>query len=297
MATSVLNQVYEISAQIENMYAELLYNDFYTKNLTKRHELIRKIRALVIQEYNLLRTMSLEELNLYFEGKAKPIKKYPHRVNERVYNKMLNLNSHLNENDYITGKELGISSIPSNMCFSMYDVIISMIEIDVIKRLREKIYSLIITNEQDFIFTQHLKNRLRNSAFDLLYHMSTAEMIALTYSGSIKAMPRISKTRIQNNLKGISKNFSSDDIEEVLESYARSTIDRMAKVEVLENNVKDVFNYLVDYTRLEVLVNTCSMRRSLESMSNYCTEISSPQNVDSLMAAKRLIKSRTDSIL
>lgn len=295
MTTGILEQVYELSNRIVHMYGDLLHDDFYINDLTKRRELIADIRKLVLQEYDLLSLVSLDELDKYLAGSLKPQKKYSHKVNERVYNKMLNLNSRV-KGEGITGSQLGIPSLPSNMSFSIYDALVSMIDIDVVKRLKEKIYSLQASNTQDINFVCSLKEKLRNSSLDLLYNMSTIEMIALSYSGSIKLMPRIDRSKLENSLENINPNFTTFEVDLALEEYAKCIIDKMASVGIVKNNPNAVFDYLVLYTKMEILVNSCSIKQPLESMRDYCIKLGNDHNQASLGVVKQLIKMRTDSI-
>lgn len=289
-----IDDIYETSRQIISMYHDLFYNEIYRKDLYEMKKKVAQIRSLVMKEYGMFTEFPMDQFLNYISGKSNTTLLYSEKVISRVNHKMRELYSYVIDGSWISSDELGISLIPRGMYFSFSDVVSSMVNIEIAKRLRQKICSVEIDNEGDYHFCSCLKERLRLFKADLLFANSTSEIIALTYHNSILAMPHIEKNGLEETIKKFSPDFSSDTFDKMLEEYAKGVIHRIGSVETLENNPDSVFDYLFYYTSAEVLITTFLGKKMLGNMLLFCDEVSTSNNQTSVNMVKQLIKTKLE---
>ena len=123
-----LTELYELSNQIITTYGQLisLYN--YDKNNTLYKSLITDIKDLIFNEYKLIHSISLEEINNYLEEINSIDIEERNKPWLRIRDKLIDYKDFLLGN-FIISKDLEISNIPNNLPLCIYDVIISMISI------------------------------------------------------------------------------------------------------------------------------------------------------------------------
>ena len=157
---------YNISKEIIDNYIKLLYNSNYKENSSSYTNMINNIKKLVLQEYVLIHSMTLKEIEQYLDKDCNETE-YNLDVIPRIKNRLVA------QKEILLGKnisptELNLNSIPINIDFSIYDVILSIINLDIIKRLKNKIYFLNSNNNNDKLFIKSLKQKLNTSKIEFL---------------------------------------------------------------------------------------------------------------------------------
>ena len=286
-----IEDLFRLSNSIVRLYLSFICDDIYTSDLRRRENIIKQIRALVIGEYNLLRLLPLSEIERYYSGNYELDEEYSSIVFERVNSKMMNLSDDY-DNYIICGDELGIDNIPLHIHLSLFDATMSMLQLEAYKRLYDRIYNLNITCSQDEKFVSRLKEKLKNYSFDSFYLMSTSEVIALGYDSDINKMPAIKREVIANKLKKIKKDGSTDDFDETIDTFMKTALTRLLSVERLENNPDKVFNYLLNYMQVEVVIDSYLTKEQLKDLDCYLDKIKKDSNKNSINMVKKLIKRR-----
>lgn len=286
-----IEDLFRLSNSIVRLYLSFICDDIYTSDLRRRENIIKQIRALVIGEYNLLRLLPLSEIERYYSGNYELDEEYSSIVFDRVNSKMMNLSDDY-DNYIICGDELGIDNIPLHMHLSLFDATMSMLQLEAYKRLYDRIYNLNITCSQDEKFVSRLKEKLKNYSFDSFYLMSTSEVIALGYDSDINKMPAIKREVIANKLKKIKKDGSTEDFDETIDTFMKTALTRLLSVERLENNPDKVFNYLLNYMQVEVVIDSYLTKEQLKDLDCYLDKIKKDSNKNSINMVKKLIKRR-----
>lgn len=286
-----IEDLFKLSNLIVNLYLNFICDDIYTTDFRRRKSMIQQIRTLVIREYNLLRLLPVKEIERYYSGDYELDEDYQSIVFDRVNAKMMNLTD-----DYdcyvICGDELEIENIPVHMHLSIFDVTMSMLQLEAYKKLYDRIYNLNITCSQDEKFALRLKEKLKNYSFDSFYLMSTSEVIALGYDSDINKMPPIKREVIEKKLQAIKKDRSTKEFDETVDTFMKTAMTRLLSVEKLENNPDKVFNYLLNYIQLEVVIDSYLSKEQLQDLDGYLETVTKDSNKNSVSMVKELIKKK-----
>ena len=194
---------------------------------------------------------------------------------------------------YITACELGLDKVDRNMKFSIYDAIISMINIDTIKYLYNKIYSLKSYCDSDDNFIELLKTRLNVSKIEFLFNTNVSEILALYYNTSIEDIPRIDEEKIRNKIKLLNNKKYNSLVEICVIIFITRIVQELSKIRTVKNNASDVFKYLVYITQIELLLEYLD-KDKLQELYNFCIKMSNDENIASMNNIKRLVKNKLD---
>ena len=285
------DEILEIGNKIINKYIELLVYPIDDVDLVMRSELIDDIFELVLEEYNLIRIINKDDIDKYIYMLGS--KDANNEAVVRIKNKLTDYNEILN-GVCINLNELGLNDIDCNMKFSLYDAIISMINIDTIKSLYNKIYSLKSYCDSDDNFIELLKIRLNVSKIELLFNTNVSEIIALYYDTSIKDIPRIDVNKIRSKIKMLNNKKYNSLIENCVIIFITRIIQELAKIRNVKNNDRDVFNYLGYVTQIEVLINYLD-KDKLQELYDFCIKMTNDENRISMNNIKRLVKNKIDN--
>jgi hypothetical protein len=211
----------------------------------------------------------------------------------RIKNKLTDRREILN-GVCISAYELGLNKIDNNMKFSLYDAIVSMINIDTIKSLYNKIYYLKSYCDSDDKFIELLKTRLNVSKIELLFNTNVSEIVSLYYNTSIDDIPRIDDMKIRNKIKLLNNKKYDSLIENTVIIFIVRIIQELAKIRYVRNNDRDVFKYLVSITQIEVLINYLD-KNKLQELYDFCIKMTNNDNKISMNNIKRLVKNKIDN--
>lgn len=288
-----LESLFKLSNLIVELYNDFLFNDLYRTDLRRRENMLKQIKHLVFKEYNLIRLLPSSEVEKYYSGEYELSTEYQSIVFDRVNSKMMNLTD--DYDGYIfNGFELGIEDIPALMHLSVFDAAMSMLELESYRRFYERLNGLRIDCLQDRLFVDKLKEKLRVFTLESFYMMSTTEIIALVYDADINKMPDIKREVIEKKLGSLNKDSSVKDMDDVIDMYAKAALTRLSLVKRLENNPNAIFNYLVSYIRLEVVIDSYLSKDKLIEFDKYCDSICNNSNRASIGMIKQLIKRKNN---
>lgn len=283
----------KLSNEIVSKYIELLVFPIHDIDFSLRSEMVDSILDMVVEEYKLIHKMI--EL-----GIDKDIDKIYSNNNDdyneavvRIKNKLADRREILN-GVYITAYELGLDKVDNNMKFSVYDAIVSMININTIKSLYNKIYSLKSCCDSDDKFIELLKTRLNISKIELLFNTNVSEMLSLYYNTSIDDIPRIDEMKIRKKIRLLNNKKFDSLIENTVIIFIARIVQELAKIRNVRNNDRDVFKYLVSITQIEVLINYLD-KNKLQELYDFCIKMTNNENKASMNNIKRLVKNKIDN--
>ena len=276
------DELVSVSKQIVSSYMELVT----LSSDDRMHDLlVIDIRELVLEEYQLLSSMSFEEIN-FFVKLANEIE--DDTISPRIKHKLIDRREVL-LNNVIMPFELQLKGIPSNIKFCICDVIMSMISIEVIKKIKNKIYSAICYGDSDELFIEALKDELNYAKVDCLFSLTASEILTLYNNCDIDEVPMIDVKLVERKIMELCDYELSLAVDATVSYYAKVIIDRFAAIERIGNNPRDVFYFLSMITYLEVLLSYMN-DSTRENVSNYCSSVSNKNNVNSINFAKKLIR-------
>ena len=287
-----LDKCYDIGNTIIEKYIELIsFSVFWGAN-NQNKELINEIKKLITEEYELYSTMNIDEINLYIKLLSNESLYDDSSTVSRMQNKLENF-SEIHNNRFFSGKELGREDFFGDMKFSIYDIMISIINIDAIKSIKSKIYSLTANTNKDRIFIDELKFRLELSKSELLFSLSTSEMIALCSNANIDEINNFNVSKLNSLLQKheCADNYLKAAYYNTAVVYMKNILDKLSVIYTVGDDAKDVFYYLSLITRIEIIISNMNID-TLSTIYNYCCEITNDSNENSMLIVKRLIKEK-----
>lgn len=283
-----IKELHDVCQQIINLYTELIISDIYETSGYMNTVMIKELKKSIEEENNILRTITLEEIKLYL--------KEPHSENEteiRLVNKLIN-HKEILHGRYLTGDILSLRGISGDMKISIYDVVLSKLNVDLIKELKRKIYNLNVCEHSDEVFIGLLKKALKESRLSLLYETSLSEMLILEHNNDIDKMPNIDLTIVGNAISTLSIDTLGRVSETVIDKYIMDVLKKIANTSNMRNNYIDVFTYLVTITQVEMLLDYMD-RELLDMFYYYCDININSSNRTSMEYVKRLIRNRINN--
>lgn len=281
------DRCYHISSLIIDKYVQLL--NYFTDEETKK-KIINELQQLVMEEYDVISSMSLEEIETYLEiiSKNRTQNSTPGLI--RVMNRIHDFMDVLQGN-FITASELGITDSFNDIKFSIYGSILAMIDLNVVKSLKRKLDSLVISSNNDKVYISLLYGKLQRSKIDFLFTTSPAEIVSLLNNTDIDKISNIDPDNIRKKINTLYGN--NNDLKFLLDNtiawYIKEVIKELSEVKIVNNNPYDIYSYLVSISQFEVLISYLD-RRNLCSVYNYCCNLVNLNNYASMENAKRLIR-------
>lgn len=286
-----LNKCYNIGNLIINKYIDLLSFSIYFGGNKQNKNLINEIKSLVIEEYKLYSTMSLDEINKYLVLLADENLYDDKSTISRMNDKLGNLKEIINGR-YFSSGDLNKKTLFGDMKFSIYDVMLSIINIESIKKIKRKIDSLRANNDNDESFVKQLRYRLELSKNELLFSLSTSEMLAIHADMDIDKIENLDVFKLNKLLsKYVDDKYIRDSFYNTAAVYMKNILDRVANLYVDNSNPDDVFYYLSLITRIEILVGYMN-KMTLNIIYDYCDMLINEDNKRNIEMVKRLIKAK-----
>ena len=282
---------YNISKQIIDNYIDLLYSSIYKDNYNMYNDLVLKIRDLVFQEYMIISSFTLDEINMYLEYDFNNDDSYDLNVIPRIINRLVAYKE-IMYGKSISTLEFGLEVFSNKIDFSIYDSILSMINLDIIKSIKNKIYSLNYDCDGDRRFVNLLKKKLNYSKINFLFNSSMIEMLSLFYNTDIDKIPKIDELKIKDKISKFNDIEIRNSFTSTLLVAFDKNIKKLVSIDNINNNVDDVFNYLVLITTIEILISYMD-KNLLKICYDYCSSIdNSNLGVNNV---KTLIKNKIDN--
>lgn len=274
-----MRECYSISGYVVVKYYELyeimMNNSIEDSSIYETY--VNDILELVIKEYEMYRKLSLDDVNMCL-NLIKNVDCDSLMIDARFKHKLEMLKK-IYEGHKIDFDELKLYCIVKNIEVPLLEVLYSLIDIEVMKKLRKKIDVITSNNYSDLLFIKTLNKRFNLVLFNQTYSNNLTEMVNLSYNMDVLNVPTIDINILIekiNNMFQISNDSCFNPVDMTLIEIARITIDRLVEVN-FENNPKIVFDNLLFITRLEVLISYMNID-CLLSLLDYCESVKSRNN-------------------
>ena len=287
-----IKECYLITGEIVVKYYELyeLIQDDISNNLDLYENNISDILDLIIKEYNMYNSLSLIDVNRSLDL-IKNIDCDKLMIDNRFKHK-LEMFKKIKEGFKISSNELNLDILDNNMNFSIFEVLYSIIDIEVMKKLRNKIDDISTSNYNDLLFIKSLNNKFNLVLFNQTYNNNLSEIINLSYNMDCLKIPYINKETILNkinNLLEINNDSYFIPVDSTLMKLAIISLDKLVEFS-FENNPKIVFNNLLYITRLEIIISYMN-KNNLYELIDYC-ELIKDRNFFGVYNVLSLIKNK-----
>lgn len=273
-----LQELCEQSSKIikkQNELLELIINN--SLNPDNQHLLIEELKELIEQESKIIEELSIDETDQYLanffqifppeEEMSIDEKTIQTRMSKRLKNKV----------KITSGKKQKVTLKNKNRIFTSYitsviDMILSSIYIQVIKKMKEKIFTATAFGNQDISFINELKQRYRLFSVVTLFDNFDSEMRGLYANLDIDniIIPDIEKIRNLNLIP-------EEEFKKLLITEIKDKINQLANIQILSNNPDDVFKLLRLVTIFEVIISYMD-KESLGMINEYCQSLTTDKN-------------------
>ena len=314
-------ELHEIAEEITKIYDDmyiLTSKKIISANSSEYSNLIEQAIILMLRESTILSSLKIKELEEVLddlrkmlienfgacieedistvEGTKEFLNKLSNSPNRDEYNfnidVILRIFERLNNQIFILcGDAIKIKLEFEDIQLATYDVsfedsIISILNIQVLKKLKDKIYRLIPNSRSDIKFIESLECNLESSKLTYFYASFMAEIFALFASNRIDniVMPTIEQLKIMSI-------FDDDLYNRFLVSKAKIAANELANLEYLENNPNCVFYFLRLVTSFEVLINNMN-KSCLEELEEYCVSLTNEKNYPCMEGINKFVKKR-----
>lgn len=316
-----LMELYKLAEDITNVYDEIFFltsKKIISPNSDEYNNLIERAKILVLKESSMVSNYKIEELNeilddlrkilnKYFnvsleddistvEGTEAFLKKLSNSLDREEYkydiDVLLRVFDRLKNQTFILCGDIVRVKLKSNNIelttydISLWDSIMSSLNIQTLRKVKDKIYGLVPSNRSDVKFIESLKYNLECSKFTYFYANFMAEIFALYAFNDIDKI----KTPDIEKIKSLSI-FDNDLYNEFLINEARIIADDLASLEYLENNPECIFYFLRLVTSFEVLITNMN-KNSLKEIAEYCINLTNENNLPCMEGINKFVKAR-----
>jgi len=242
---------YIISIRIVSLYDKL--REYSYNNITDTEEYytcIEEIKKLIKLENNEYNKLDISLINNYLDNICQEGIDNPY--DERYYLKLLN------HKKRIVNKE-------NNSEDSIVSMIIdSKIQIDVLKKINELIYTCNTFNYDEELFLNELISYHEASKYTYLTSNNYLELLSLYSDFNIEKIPTLSFEKIEEE-------YNLSFIEESQPIFIDSitfSIDNLFKLDDNNNNIEKVYTMLYNFSEIEVFLSYLTLN-SLKIISDY----------------------------
>ena len=269
-----MKDCFDISDKVVSRYNELYYImlEHCLKDTSIDELYVSDILKLIFDEFDVYNTLSYDEINIFlkvidnsnlddnmtffrFENKLKTLKD-------------MHLNIRINKNI------LNLDIIPDNLEFYIFESLISLIDIEMMKRLKFKLDDIYVNDYESLSFINSMFREFNEIMFYQCFDNSLSEIIYLKCNMDISKIPFINIknliTFIDNILK-LENDVYFKPIDSTMMSFSKIVIDRLVSEEFI-NNPRSIFNFMALITRLEILIEYID-KEGLYALIDYCNEI------------------------
>ena len=269
-----MKDCFDISDKVVSRYNELYYImlEHCLKDTSIDELYVSDILKLIFDEFDVYNTLSYDEINIFlkvidnsnlddnmtffrFENKLKTLKD-------------MHLNIRINKNI------LNLDIIPDNLEFYIFESLISLIDIEMMKRLKFKLDDIYVNDYESLSFINSMFREFNEMMIYQCFDNSLSEIIYLKCNMDISKIPFINIkgliTFIDNILK-LENDVYFKPIDSTMMSFSKIVIDRLVSEEFI-NNPRSIFNFMALITRLEILIEYID-KEGLYALIDYCNEI------------------------
>lgn len=266
---------FEISSKVVSKYNELysIMMEYYLEDSSIYESYIYDILQLIIDEYNIYNTLSIDEINIFL----KVIDKNNYDDNDMIafrFKNKLTMLKNIYLNVRIDKNILKLDIIPDNFEFYIFESLISFIDIEMMKRLKYKLDDICVNDYYDLSFVNAMFREFNESLVYQCFDNSLSEIIYLKSNMDVCNIPSIDIKNLINFIDDILK-IENDNyfrpIDSTMISFSKIVIDRLVS-EDFKNDPKTIFSFMALITRLEVLIEYMD-KDCLIALINYCNEV------------------------
>lgn len=319
-----LDELYDISKRIvmvEDGITELSSN-MIAEASSISNELIAELKTLVLKEYDLVAKMSSIEMDDCLGALKNLVIKRFQTIDNNIAKKLTNIvdierylggvsiksetdisNLEIDtllriccvlkrQIDSLFGELIKVQNllgpaIPENVQASIGDIILAMLYIEVLKRLKKKIYTLKPLARQDILFIQDIKLNLNIYQYLIFFENFAPEVISLCYDCDLDKIPTLDINKIKE-LKVCDALATNDFIMDMAEFI----VSKLAKIQNvnIDSNI-EIFSFLITITNFEVLISYMD-KGMLKKIYGYCLEVSNSKNLACMSGVAKLVKKK-----
>lgn len=314
-------ELYDIAKEITNIYDEITFltsKKIISPNSDEYNNLIERAKILVLRESSMFSSYKIEELDEFLddlrkilkyhfpldieddlstvEGTEEILKKLTNSQNRDEYkydiDVLLRVFDRLKNQTFILCGDVVRVKLKTNnkelitYDVSLWDSIMSSLNMQTLKNVKDKIYSLVPSNRSDIKFIESLKYNLECSKFTYFYATFMAEIFALYAFNDIDKINVLDIERLKNL-----SIFDNDLYNSFLLNEARIIADNLASLEYLENNPECIFYFLRLVTSFEVLITNMN-KNSLKEIADYCISLTNENNLPCMEGINKFVKKR-----
>ena len=265
---------YEISSVIVSKYNELysIMCEYCLEDSSIYESYVSDIWELILDEYNIYNNLTLNDIDVMLRTIEKNTWDED-IVGLRIKSKLessMKFYTKVRINKYI----LKLDIIPDCIEFNMFSSLISLIDIEMMRRVKLKLDKLIADNYNDLSFINSLYKEFNEIMIFQALNNNLTEVIYFNSNMDIDMIPNIDINNLVNFIGEILKldndyYFSADN--DFLVGLAKITIDRLVS-EKFDNNSNTILNCLTLITRLEVMIDYLN-KDYLTILLNYCNDV------------------------
>jgi len=287
-----IKNCYDITSKVITKYNELyiIMTEFAYEFIDLYEYFIDDLKILILEEHNIYNKLTLNDINICLEL-LNNIDYEDSLIGSRFERKIKVLKDTYTSVK-ITDKDLKLNLISNTIEFNLFNSLISLIDIEMMKRLRTKIDSINPDNYNDIKFLKLLYKKYNKTLFMQSFENNLTEIICLSYKMNITKIPNIN---INNLINIIANNFNIDNdinfkpVNLTLSKLAEIAIDRLIYIG-FENTADIIFDNMALITRLEIIIELMD-KFNLEDLLIYC-EMSTDKNNFNINKIKNIIRKK-----
>lgn len=256
-----------------------------SKVLDKKYE---ELKLLVIEENKILNSLDIDCIDKYCDELENLSERYYYTVIDRVRERLMLRGIILNGNN-IMGRDFLDNTDIENLEFDTHDVMLSMVHIEVLKILKNKLDNISNLTKENIMFKKELDACYERSKFEYFNNIPTLELIALVYNADMSKVPSIDINNIKEN-----ENIDEEEVDEFLVRMVQDTLDTIVNINDsdLEYSLTDsylAFDYLFNITLFEVIISYMDIQM-LQEVSKYCNSFTKDNNKIHMGNINNLVK-------
>ena len=287
-----IKSCYEITSKVTTKYNELyiIMTEFAYEFIDLYEYFIDDLKILILEEHNIYNKLTLNDINICLELLNKI--EYEDSLIGSRFERKIKVLKDTYTSVKITDKDLKLNLISNTIEFNLFNSLISLIDIEMMKRLRTKIDSINPDNYNDIKFLKLLYKKYNKTLFMQSFENNLTEIICLSYKMNITKIPNIN---INNLINIIANNFNIDNdidfkpVNLTLSKLAEIAIDRLIYIG-FENTADIIFDNMALITRLEIIIELMD-KFNLEDLLIYC-EMSTDKNNFNINKIKNTIRKK-----
>lgn len=316
-----IKQLYDIASNTTNIYDQIFFltsKGILSDNSNEYDNLIENAKLLVLKESSILSNLGIEELDVILNDLRIFIKnnfeltsdddlesiegievflksissKYDYKELSVDPDVLLRLFDRLKNQTYILcGDAIKMKLKKDNESLlsyevSVWDSVMSILNIRTIKNIKDKIYSLIPSSDDDIKFIKDLKYELECSKLTYFYATFASEIFAIFTNNDIDkiAMPSIDKLKELDVL-------DVDLFNEFLLAEARIILNDLSNIDYLEYTPECIFYFLRLVTAFEVLINNMDIN-TLIKIEEDCNKLTNNKNLACMDGINNFVKKK-----